>query len=141
METIDAKILTFIQEHHVLTLATCDNNIPYCSHCFYTYDEKNNWFIVASDTSTRHITQVLTNPNVSVGIALETTMVGQIQGVQIEAMMSSFSSEEVKKANLLYLKKFPFALLKSTTLWKIQPFMIKMTDNRLGFGKKLIWNS
>lgn len=39
----------------------------------------------------------------------------------------------------VYLKRFPFAALMDTTLWVLQIDYAKMTDNRLGFGKKLIW--
>jgi len=31
------------------------------------------------------------------------------------------------------------AMLMDTTLWAVDLTHIKMTDNRLGFGKKIIW--
>ena len=43
-----------------------------------------------------------------------------------------------KKAKKAYLKSFPYAALMKTTLWILNPRFIKMTHNRLGFGKKLI---
>ena len=45
----------------------------------------------------------------------------------------------LKKARTAYLKKFPYAVLMKTSLWDLWIIYIKMTDNRLGFGKKLIW--
>ena len=47
--------------------------------------------------------------------------------------------ETLKKYKTVYLKKFPFAILKNTALWYIEPTFLKFTDNRLGFGKKIIW--
>ncbi|MGD0342664.1 MAG: hypothetical protein ABSA76_13260 [Bacteroidales bacterium] len=44
-----------------------------------------------------------------------------------------------QKAKNAYLKKFPVAALMDTRLWIVELTYIKMTDNRLGFGKKLIW--
>ena len=44
-----------------------------------------------------------------------------------------------RKAHTSYLKRFPFAILSNTKLWTIRLIGIKMTDNRLGFGKKLYW--
>jgi uncharacterized protein len=35
--------------------------------------------------------------------------------------------------------RFPVAALMDTRLWIVRLTFIKMTDNRLGFGKKLIW--
>jgi len=44
-----------------------------------------------------------------------------------------------EKAKVAYLKRFPVAILMKTNLWVVKVRYIKMTDNRLGFGKKLIW--
>ena len=38
-----------------------------------------------------------------------------------------------------YLKRFPFAIAVKLDLWMLPIDYIKMTDNRLGFGKKLEW--
>ena len=43
-------------------------------------------------------------------------------------------------ARRAYLKRFPYAALAELTLWAIRPDYMKLTDNTLGFGKKLIWN-
>ncbi len=37
------------------------------------------------------------------------------------------------------MKRYPFAILMKTQLWVVDLDFIKLTDNRLGFGKKLIW--
>ncbi len=39
----------------------------------------------------------------------------------------------------LYLKKFPYAALADLNLWRMEAETMKLTDNTLGFGKKLIW--
>jgi hypothetical protein len=72
-------------------------------------------------------------------VALETTMVGKIQGIQFSGQMLELEGEILKKATKAYLKKFPVARLKDLLLWGIHSDFIKMTHNRLGFGKKLIW--
>ena len=51
---IDKRIIDFIQEHHLLTLATSKDNIPYCCNVFYIYNKKNNSLIFSSDTKTKH---------------------------------------------------------------------------------------
>jgi len=137
---IDKQIIDFINKHHVLTLATSVDNKPYTSNCFYSYNESSNVLIFTSDESTKHIKDVLTNNYVGANIVLETSVVGKIQGLQINGFMHKAENELLKKYKKCYLKKFPFAILKNTALWFIEPDFLKMTDNRLGFGKKLIWN-
>jgi uncharacterized protein YhbP (UPF0306 family) len=72
---------------------------------------------------------------------LETKTIGKIQGTQIIGEIEEAEGERLKNAKKAYLKEFPYAILKSTKLWILNISYIKMTDNRLGFGKKLIWEA
>lgn len=135
----EKRVVEFIKEHHVLTLATSNNNRPYCANCFYAYLEEENAFVFTSDIDTKHIKDALEQNYVGGSVVLETKTVGKIQGIQFNGMLSQPESELLKKAKKLYLKKFPYAVLMKTTLWVLKLDFIKMTDNRLGFGKKLIW--
>ncbi len=139
MQTIDSKIIEFINEHHVLTLATSRNNEPYCANCFYVYLEDENVFVFTSDAETKHIQDVEIQNKVAASIVLETTMVGKIQGLQITGLLSMPENDIKQKISKTYLKKYPFAVLMKTTLWVLSPDFLKFTDNRLGFGKKIIW--
>lgn len=135
----DKKFIDLIKKHHVLTLATAINNVPYCASCFYAYDEENNSFIFTSDHKTRHAQEMLANSNVAAAIALETTMIGKIRGIQICGSVSELKEKEFKLAKKTYLHKFPIAALSDLVLWKLIPETMKLTDNRLGFGKKIFW--
>ena len=138
MRTTLDKIGAFIGEHHVLTLATSMENIPQCSNLFYTYMPQENCFIVASDKTTEHMTNVQQNPSVAVSIVLETKTVGKIQGLQLKGTMNESHSDIERDA---YFKAFAYARLMNPTLWRITPLSMKLTDNRLGFGKKLHWEA
>jgi uncharacterized protein len=142
MRPVDQRILDFIREHHIFTLAVTNNDQPWCATCFYAYLEEKNWFVFTSESDTRHIQDVLISGNyqVSGAIALETKMIGKIRGIQFSGKMSKLSGGDLKKAHHYYIKKFPIARLTRLELWALEPDHIKMTDNRLGFGKKLIWN-
>ena len=109
IKELDSKVIKFIKQHHVLTLATSNDNIPYCCSCFYVYNDKENYFLVTSDKNTRHISEVVKQPNVSGTIALETTMVGKIQGIQFTGMMNEIDKEEFNKEKIKYIKRFPIA--------------------------------
>jgi len=138
---INSKIIEFINEHHVFTLATSNQNRPYTCSCFYIYLESDNLFVFTSDRHTKHIKDVEQQNYVAGAVALETTMVGKIQGIQFTGPMHELNGEVLKRANKAYLKKFPIARLADLLLWGVEPNFIKMTHNRLGFGKKLIWES
>ncbi|HPF49927.1 MAG TPA: pyridoxamine 5'-phosphate oxidase family protein [Draconibacterium sp.] len=135
----EKRIIEFIHEHHVLTLATVVEDNPWCSNCFYTYLEEENCFVFTSDDETKHAQDALKNSNVAGSVVLETNTVGKIQGIQFRGMMVRPGETLHKKAKKAYLKKFPYAALMKTSLWVLHIEYIKMTDNRLGFGKKLIW--
>lgn len=141
MQTPDQRIIKFINKHHVLTLATSCQNIPYCSNCFYAYDETLNAFIFSSDEDTKHIKDLTCGNYVAASVVLETKEPGKIRGLQINGYMQAPKAEELKTAKKRYLKRFPYARLMDTTLWVLRPDYIKMTDNRLGFGKKLVWKT
>lgn len=139
MNLPEKRIVDFIKEHHVLTLATCIENNSWCANCFYTYLEDENCFVFTSDDNTKHVQDVLTNKNVAGSVVLETNVVGKIRGIQFTGIMEKPASSLQNKAKIAYLKKFPYAVLMKTSLWVLHINYIKMTDNRLGFGKKLIW--
>jgi uncharacterized protein YhbP (UPF0306 family) len=129
------KIQNFISNHHVLTLSTIFENTPYSCSCFYAYDIDSTSFIVASNEDTQHIKNIKINPKIAGNIHLETKEVGKIQGLQFRGEMQKLQNKELKK---LYFKTFPYALALNPPLWQIKVNFFKLTDNRLGFGKKII---
>ena len=136
---LDQQIIDFINEHHLLTLATSKGNTPYCCNVFYVYDVANNQLIFSTDTKTKHTKDFTLNPNVAGSIALETKEVTKIQGVQLLGKITELKGGDLKAAKKQYLQAFPYARLMEIHLWAMQLTFIKMTHNKLGFGKKLVW--
>lgn len=135
---VDKRIVDFIKRHHVLNLATVsDSGEPYCAACFYAYDKERNRLIFTSDDSTRHAQEMLQNKRVACAITLETRIVGKVQGAQI----CGTAERGDEKDKMVYIKRFPYAAVAPLNIWAVEPTFIKLTDNTLGFGKKLIWNS
>jgi hypothetical protein len=131
-------INSFIQEHHVMSLATTvDDALSVCS-LFYVYVASLESFVVASSPDTTHIKHIEENDKVAGNILLETKKVGEIKGVQFRGVFSKLESNALK---MHYFKKYPYALALNPTLWQIKVNYFKMTDNKLGFGKKLIWQA
>jgi uncharacterized protein len=136
---IDPGIIKFFKKHHVLTIATSVGNEPWCANCFYVYLGEENSLVFTSDHDTRHGKEFLENTLVAGSVVLETLVIGRIRGIQFQGTISEPADDLLRKAKAAYLKRFPVAALMDTTLWIVRLAYIKMTDNRLGFGKKLIW--
>ena len=139
MQQPDKRIVNFLQEHHVLTLATCANDATWCASVFYAYMPTENLLVFTSEYHTQHVQQAGQNSRVAGAVALETKQVGLIRGVQLEGRMFEPSEELREKAKRAYLTRFPYAILRPAPFWVIELHSIKFTDNRLGFGKKLFW--
>ncbi len=135
-EAINERFVRFLRRHHVLTLATVAEGLPYCSNAFYCYDKERNLIVFTSDPATRHAQEMERNPRVAASVVLETKIVGRVQGLQL----CGTATRADERAKRTYLKRFPYAALAELTLWAIEPDFMKLTDNTLGFGKKLIWN-
>ncbi len=149
---MDPRIVRFLKHHHVLALATVSDSGPWTAHCFYAYMPDHQALVFTSDPDTRHGQNMLTNPEVSAGIALETKVIGLIRGVQLSGTVvpldrsviptkvgTSSLTAPFSDCRSAYLKRFPFALAAKLDLWVLEIDYLKMTDNRLGFGKKLEW--
>jgi uncharacterized protein len=130
------KIVSFIDKHHVMSLATATGDEVSACSLFYAYEKEKKCFVVASSDETLHIQQINQNPKVAGNIVLETKTVGKIQGLQFKGLFSALEDEDLKK---IYFKAFPHAKMMKPKLWQIDVDYFKLTDNRLGFGKKIIW--
>jgi len=139
MKNIDKRIIDFIEKHHVLTLATSYNNSPYCANCFYAYSKIENKFIFSTDLETKHAKDALGNNKIAGSIVLETRIPGKIRGLQFCGEMYIPADKELEDSLKKYYSAFPYARLMKPFIWNIKPTFFKLTDNRLGFGKKIIW--
>ena len=136
---VDSRIIKFFRKHHVLTIATSAGNELWCANCFYVYLEDENALVFTTGSETRHGREFTENPLVAGSVVLETMMIGKIRGIQFQGRVSEPQGDLLHKAKSAYLKRFPVAAIMDTQLWIVKLTYIKMTDNRLGFGKKLIW--
>ena len=92
-------------------------------------------FIFTSGMDTHHSQMMAQNNCVAASIVLETRTVGKIQGLQITGHIKTAKDSD----KTLYIKRFPYTAIADLTLWRLEADFMKLTDNTLGFGKKLIW--
>lgn len=138
-QKVSERIITFLNQNTNFTLATCLNNIPHCANCFYTYDAGSNLLIFKSKPDTNHIQQALENKMVAGTIMPDKLDRTKIQGIQFRGFFLNPSGEQMDMLKKAYYKKYPFAISFSGNIWAIEFTSIKMTDNTLGFGKKIQW--
>ena len=140
MNEISERIIRFIGDNRVMTLATSENNAPYCCSIFYVFDPEECNFYFMSSVETKHIHQASWQPLVAGTIVPGNTSIAKIQGIQFTGIFFQPEDIEREKAKKMYLRKFPMARLIDSEIWMIEVETIKMTDNTLGFGKKILWN-
>ena len=140
-DQIDSRILDFIGEHHVLTVACASREgALWCANAFYVFDAQEEGFIITSEAKTLHAQLFLENPSVTGSVVLETEEVGKIRGLQFAGTVRRCDGGLFDRCRLKYLKRFPYAVFKGGEVWLIALDKLKYTDNRLGFGKKLLWS-
>lgn len=136
---MNEKIVAFLKQNTNFSLATSINDKPYCASCFYVFAEKFNYIIFKSKIETNHIQQAKSNEFVAGTITQDVFDVKNIKGIQFNGIFCKPSAEIKKQIDDLYYVKYPFAVSFSGDIWAIELTYIKMTDNTLGFGKKIEW--
>ena len=136
---MDKKIQTFLVQERNLTICTAVDNIPYCANCFYSLIKEDNFLVIKSESSTKHISDALLNDKIAGTIVPDITKTGTIKGIQFTGKFIVPTNELLEKAKKEYYLKYPFSLVIPGDLWVIELLSIKMTDNTLGYGKKLHW--
>lgn len=123
-----------------MTIATIsDMGSPRTANLFYAYDKESNSLIFTSSLSTAHGADMVRCGHVGANVVLETSKVGCIEGLQIEGIVRRADGDELSFAKRTYITRFPFAIVADLELWILRIDFLKMTDNKLGFGKKIIW--
>jgi len=141
-----------------MTLSTISEQGSWSAHVFYAWMPDADALVFTTDPETRHGREMLANPSVSAGIVLETKVVGRIKGAQLTGkterllddktvspshqptVLQSQSLTVLKSSSRnAYLKRFPYAIAAKLDLWVLYIDTAKFTDNRLGFGKKVLW--
>ncbi len=137
-ENIESKTASFLQKEHLLSLAVCCDSGAYAASLFYAFDPAKKILLFSSDLETLHMRCALKNRSVAGTVAVNALKVLSIKGVQFRGCLKLSNPLTAKR---LYVKRFPFASKRDLTLWSIEIAFTKYTDNSMGFGKKILWES
>lgn len=129
----------FLRQQHVLTLCTGSGMDMWCANCFYVFDEDQMALFLMTETHSRHGGLMLINSQVVGTIATQSRTVALIKGIQYRGEITVLNGGAEQTARQHYCRRFPVAKVATSPLWKLNLLEIKMTNNALGFGKKLHW--
>lgn len=137
---MDEKITRFIKKQTCASICCVDETgKPYCFSCFYAFNSAAGLLYFKSSASSHHAELMNKNPFVAGTILPDKLNKILIKGIQFEAIVLDMQQPFVKRTLGIYLTKYPLALAIPGDMWALQINQIKMTDNTLGFGKKIIW--
>ncbi|MGC6388084.1 YhbP family protein [Ewingella sp. S1.OA.A_B6] len=129
----------FLGKHHVLALCATADGDMWSANCFYVADISTMTLYFMSELKTLHGTLMHKNPQVVGTIAPAPKTIALIKGIQYRGDALILTGEEETAARYLYCQHFPIAATMKAPVWALKLNQIKMTDNTLGFGKKLFW--
>lgn len=96
-------------------------------------------FWIMTEPETRHGELIMKNPQVAGTVSGQPRSVLLIKGVQYRGRIKRLEEATEQIARAAYQKRFPVSRKVSAPLWEIVLDEVKMTDNALGFGKKIAW--
>ena len=148
------SILGYLAAHNVMTIASCDRNVPWAAAVFYASDEFDLYFF--SNPKSRHGVNMAANAVVSAAIHEDYSDWRAIRGIQLEGRAERLRSLRLRARFWeVYLRKFPFvkqffslggqagsiadilqAKLAGVRLYRIVPHAVYFIDNSKGFGHR-----
>lgn len=139
MMPLPDSMAEFMADHHVVSVATLDDEGVWCASCFYAFDPHAARLIILSGAETRHGAAMLARSAVSGTISGQPRHLRDIRGVQFSARAERLESVARHEALRLYTLRHPLAKLKTTDVWALSLDRVKFTDNHRLFGHKTHW--
>ena len=143
------RIVSFLDAHHVMSLATIGQDGPHAASLFYVRDRFA--LIWLSDPASRHSVHIDARPNVAATIAPDYCDFPEIQGLQICGQAERIRTElDQVRARKCLQTRYPFLQNASAGLrelrdaydhaqiYRLHPARIVLIDNKRGFGSKEI---
>lgn len=148
-DELKQEILTYLETHNTMTLATSTGDAPWAATVFYASDQFKLYFFSAPDS--RHGQNLAANPRVGITIQEDYRDWRVIKGIQLEGTAKIVDSLAQKaKAMAVYARKYPniiqlFTNPASGQLYRaflkvkfycVTPEKLFFINNEKGFGKR-----
>jgi uncharacterized protein YhbP (UPF0306 family) len=142
-----SRIASFLDAHHVMSLATIGGDGPHAASLFYVRD--GYALIWLSDPASRHSRHIGERADVAATIAGDYCDFADIQGLQVRGRARRVDhAQEQARARDRLAARYPFLhrlsggdlrrACERAQLYRLEPERIVLIDNRRGFGSKEI---
>ena len=141
------RVVSYLREHNVATLATGSGKDIWAAAVFYVSDGYTLYFL--SSPQSRHCRNFAHNSHVALTIQEDYADWLEIKGVQMEGIVTEISGVEEEKARRLYGEKFPVvgklaqvpaAIVKAlakVSWYRIVPQHLYFIDNSVSLGHRV----
>lgn len=116
-----------------------EHGMPWCFSCFFEWNPEEGLLYFKSSTAARHSMMLKGNLAIAGTVLPDKLNKLMVKGVQFKGIVLAPSAAASKAAAAFYHNKNPMALAIPGETWAVQLNYLKMTDSKLGFGKKIIW--
>lgn len=140
------RVLEFLDEHHVMTLATQGTAGLWAAAVFYAHEGLDLYFL--SSPKSRHGQDIDTGADIAVSIQRDYDDWPGIRGVQMAGRAEPLADAERDRVKTLYGERFPVvgkaaaaprAILEAlgkARWYCFRPATVYLVDNRLGFAHR-----
>lgn len=137
--------LSYLESHHVMSLATTGPGGPWSAAVFYVSEGFELTFL--SSPRTRHATDLAADPRVAATIHEDYSDWPDIKGLQLEGRVHRLKGKDRMRAIAGYTHKFPVArsdrapeliraALERVAWYRLVPDRCYFIDNSQGFGHR-----
>lgn len=140
IDEINESITIFMQQQTCATVCCKDKDgTPYCFSCYYIFNPTKGLLYFKSSENAHHF-DLLGNTSAIAGTVHPDKLMKLItRGVQWGGSILDEFHPLAGNASAIYHTSIPMALAMKGRVFTILLETIKMTDSKLGFGKKIIW--
>ncbi len=140
------RALAYLYEHHVMSLATSNNDGMWAAAVFYASDGFELYFL--SSPKTRHAINLEANAAVCATIQEDYRDWRSVKGIQLAGHAVRLQGSQRTAAIECYERKFPFvgdalgmareiaSALEMVSWYRLVPSRLLFVDNSLGFGHR-----
>lgn len=148
-DPLKQQVLSYLETHNTMTLATCSRDVPWAATVFYASNDLRLYFFSAPDS--RHCQNLAANPRLAVTIQEDYRDWRKIKGIQLEGAVTAVDGlVEKAKAMAVYARKYPeiiklftnpasglfYQAFLKVKFYCIIPERLFFIDNEQGFGKR-----
>lgn len=143
--TLQRRVLAFLGEHHVMTLATSGPQGPWAAAVFYAHDGLRLYFLSAPGS--RHAQNFIAEPRVAATIQRDYDDWPAIRGLQLAGTVRPVARADEAHVRALYHRRYPtlggsgvprrlLEALARIRWYEFVPQEIVLIDNTHGFGHR-----